>query len=286
MAKLIIGTCSWKYDSWKGIIYPEFGEINYLEEYSKHYKTVEVDQWFWSLFNIVKLPEKRDVDNYKESVPEDFKFTIKVPNSLTLTHYYSNNKSESLRKNPYFLNLDLFEEFLNILKPLKEQIGSLIFQFEYMNKEKKASLSLLQRLLHQFFTSLPPDLPSISIETRNPFYLNSSYFRFLNDLNLSHVFLQGYFMPPIVGIYNKYKDYIKGQTIIRLHGPDRSGIEKISGKNWNKIYINRDEELTDIVKMIKELQSRDVDVYLNVNNHYEGCAPMTIEKIIKLIPNV
>ena len=57
MNKLHVGTCSWKYDSWKGIIYPEFGEINYLEEYSKHYKTVEVDQWFWSLFNIVKLPE-------------------------------------------------------------------------------------------------------------------------------------------------------------------------------------------------------------------------------------
>ena len=26
-------------------------------------------------------------------------------------------------------------------------------------------------------------------------------------------------MPPIVAIYNKYKEYIKGQTIIRLHGP-------------------------------------------------------------------
>ena len=282
MTKLTIGTCSWKYDSWKGIIYPNDEKINYLKEYSKHYKTVEVDQWFWSLFNIVKLPEKRDIDNYKESVPEDFKFTIKVPNSLTLTHYYSKNKTEPLRKNPYFLNLDLFEEFLNILKPLKEQIGSLIFQFEYLNKEKMNSLSLFQRQLHQFFTSLPPDLPPISIETRNPFYLNSSYFRFLNDLNLSHVFLQGYFMPPIVGIYNKYKDYIKGNTIIRLHGPDRSGIEKMSGENWNKIYINRDEELTDIVKMIQELQSRDVDVYLNVNNHYEGCAPLTIEKIKKL----
>ena len=89
-------------------------------------------------------------------------------------------------------------------------------------------------------------------------------------------------MPSIVGIYNKYKDYITSQTIIRLHGPDRSGIEKISGENWNKIYINRDEKLTVIVKMTKELQSRVVDVYLNVNNHYEGCAPLTIEKIKKL----
>ena len=90
-------------------------------------------------------------------------------------------------------------------------------------------------------------------------------------------------MPPIVGVNNKYKDLIKGQTIISLHGPDRSGIEKISGENWNKIYIPRDEELKDIVEMIKELQNRDVDVYLNVNNHYEGCAPMTIGKVQKLL---
>ena len=90
-------------------------------------------------------------------------------------------------------------------------------------------------------------------------------------------------MPPVVGIYNKYKGYITGQAIIRLHGPDRSGIEKLSGENWNKIYIPLDEELKDIVEMIKELNNRGVDVYLNVNNHYEGCAPMTIERIKKLL---
>ena len=284
MNKLYIGTCSWKYDSWKGIIYPEFGEINYLEEYAKHYKTVEVDQWFWSLFDIVKLPEKKTVEEYKESVPEDFKFTIKVPNSITLTHYYSKNKSEPLRKNPYFMSVDLFEEFLQTMPPIKKQIGSLMFQFEYLNPQKMSSLSVFQNHLHQFFTSLPADVPPMSIEIRNPYYLNSSYFKFLNDLNLSNVFLQGYFMPPVVGVYSKHKDLIKGQTIIRLHGPDRSGIEKMSDNNWNKIYIPRDEELKDIVEMIKDLNNRGVDVYLNVNNHYEGCAPMTIEKIVKLMP--
>ena len=283
MNKLHIGTCSWKYESWKGLIYPEFGEINYLEEYSGHYKTVEVDQWFWSLFEIVKLPEKKTVEEYKASVPEDFKFIIKVPNSITLTHYYIKNRNEPLRRNPYFLNVNLLEEFVQIIKPIINQTAYLIFQFEYLNKEKMPSLSQLQRLLHQFFISLPPDLPPMSIEIRNPFYLNSSFFKFLRDLNLSYVFLQGYFMPPIVEIYNKYKEYIKGQTIIRLHGPDRSEIENISGENWSKIYINRDEELKDIIEMIKELQSREVDVYLNINNHYEGSAPLTIEKINKLL---
>ena len=284
MSKLIIGTCSWKYDSWKGIIYPQLEEINYLKEYSKHYKSVEVDQWFWSLFKTVKLPDKKTVDEYKKSVPKDFKFTIKVPNSITLTHYYNRGKSAPLQKNPHFMSVELFEEFLQTMKPIKNQIGSLIFQFEYLNKQKMSSLSEFQSHLHIFFTSLPADVPPMSIEIRNPNYLNTNYFRFLKDLDLANVFLQGYFMPPIVDIYNKYKEYITGQTIIRLHGPDRSGIEKISGENWNKIYIPRDEELKDIVEMIKDLKNRGVDVYLNVNNHYEGCAPMTIEKIVKLLP--
>ena len=35
--------------------------------------------------------------------------------------------------------------------------------------------------------------------------------------------------------------------------------------------------------MIKDLQNRGVNIYLNVNNHCEGCAPMAIEKVEKLI---
>ena len=93
MASLRIGTCSWKYDSWAGIIYSAKSGINYLEEYSKHYNTVEIDQWFWSLFNdAAKLPDERTVKEYNDSVPDDFKFTIKVPNSITLTHHYSKGK--------------------------------------------------------------------------------------------------------------------------------------------------------------------------------------------------
>ncbi|MGB8320524.1 MAG: DUF72 domain-containing protein, partial [Ignavibacteriaceae bacterium] len=153
MNKLHLGTCSWKYDSWKGIIYPEFGEIKYLEEYSKHYNSVEVDQWFWSLFDIVKLPDIKTVEEYKKSVPEDFKFIVKVPNSITLTHYYSRKRGEPLMKNPHFMSVDLFKEFLQIMKPFRNQIGSLIFQFEYLNKQKISSLSGFQRHLHQFFTS-------------------------------------------------------------------------------------------------------------------------------------
>ena len=68
-------------------------------------------------------------------------------------------------------------------------------------------------------------------------------------------------------------------AVIRLHGPDRQGTEKMTGKSWDRIIVPKDEEMGDILDAINRLLRRGVDVYLNVNNHYEGSAPLTIAKI-------
>ncbi len=275
------GTCSWKYDSWRGIVYSDKENINYLKEYSQHFNTVEIDQWFWSLFppNNVSLPDRRTVEEYAESVPDDFLFTIKVPNAITLTHFYNKDKTQPLVPNPYFLSNELFNEFLEKLSPMEDKIGSLIFQFEYLNKKKMSSLSRFQEMFRQFHSNLKNSVPAIGIEIRNPNYLNASYFQFINDLKLHHVFLEGYFMPPVTEIYSNYKYHVNDLTVIRLHGPDRKGIEKIARNNWDKIYVDREKELSGIIEMIKDLRNRDVDLFVNVNNHFEGSAPLTIERI-------
>lgn len=275
------GTCSWKYDSWKGIIYSDKNNINYLNEYSNHYSTVEIDQWFWSLFppNKVVLPDTRVAQDYKDSVPNDFLFTIKVPNSITLTHFYNRKKKEPLQANPYFLSVNLFEEFLKTLKPISNNIGCLIFQFEYLNKQKMNSLSEFQQMIYEFYSNLSKDIPPIGFEIRNPNYLKNSYFELIKELNISNVFLEGYFMPHVIEVYNKYKKYIKRLTVLRLHGPDRKGIEKISNENWNKIYVDREKEIKSIVEMIRDLEKNEVDLFINVNNHFEGSAPLTINRI-------
>ena len=279
---LRFGTCSWKYESWKGIVYSETNLKNYLKEYSKKFNTVEIDQWFWSLFppSKVVLPQKKVVEDYKKSVPADFLFTIKVPNSITLTHFYKDSKEDQLKPNPFFLSVEIFEEFLNSIEPIKNQVGCLIFQFEYLNKQKMNSLSHFQSKISEFYSQLSKNIPAIGIEIRNPNYLNENYFKFLSELKLAPVFLDGYYMPPATEIYSKFKKHINNLAVIRLHGPDRKGIEKIANDNWNQIYINRDVEIKSIVEMIKEMQSNEVDLFVNVNNHFEGSAPLTIQKLI------
>ena len=92
-------------------------------------------------------------------------------------------------------------------------------------------------------------------------------------------------MPSILDLYTQWRSFLFGLDVmvIRLHGPDRQGIEKQTGKRWDRIMAPRDEELSSVADMVPELLDHDVDVYLNVNNHYEGSAPLTIERIGELM---
>ncbi|MEE4242996.1 MAG: DUF72 domain-containing protein, partial [Desulfopila sp.] len=224
---LRIGTCSWKYESWQGLVYSQRKGINYLQEYSRHFSTVEIDQWFWSLFkgNTVVLPKAEVVEEYAASVPPGFLFSIKVPNSITLTHHYTKTKSTPLIPNTHFLSTELMGKFLKTLEPLGDHIGPLMFQFEYLNKIKMAGLSHFMKMFEVFLQGLPEGY-QYCIEIRNPNYLKSEYFDFLAEHHLGHVFLQGYYMPSIFGLYDKFKDRLSDPVIIRLHGMDREGIEE------------------------------------------------------------
>ena len=280
MAKLRIGTCSWKYDSWKGIVYSGQTENNYLAEYAQHFNTVEIDQWFWSLFaeKKVLLPNARDVNQYAESVHDDFRFTVKIPNSITLTHYYNKNKFAPLIPNPHFLSQDVFGAFLETLTPMKDKIGVLIFQFEYLNLQKMSSLSEFIEKFEAFASSLNKEY-IYGIEIRNPNFLKKPYFEFLQRNKLAPVLLQGYYMPPVKEAFKEMEGSLTSPVVLRLHGPDRSSIEKKTGNIWNAIVEPKDEELEEIARLILFLLQKDVDIFVNVNNHYEGSAPLTIQRI-------
>jgi uncharacterized protein YecE (DUF72 family) len=277
---LRIGTCSWKYESWEGLVYSQKKGINYLQEYSRHFSTVEIDQWFWSLFkgNTVVLPKLEVVKEYAASVPSGFLFSIKVPNSITLTHHYNKKKSTPLAPNTHFLSTELMGKFLQTLEPLGDHIGPVMFQFEYLNKNKMPSIGHFMEMFEVFLLGLPVGY-QYCIEIRNPNYLKDEYFGFLAEHHLGHVFLQGYYMPSIFELYEKFKDRLSDPVVIRLHGMDREGIEERANNIWDTIVDPRDDEIMRLKNVVRDLRERRHHLFLNVNNHYEGSAPRTIEKI-------
>ena len=153
MTALYIGTCSFKYPSWEQLVYSSRTPDDYLAEYARMYASVEIDQWFWSLGkDSIGFPRPFDVHSYAASVPPHFRFTIKCPNAITLTHHYS--KSNQLEANRSFLDTQVFETFHRALEPIHPNIGMYIFQFEYLNRIKMPDRKQFLQQLAQFFSRL------------------------------------------------------------------------------------------------------------------------------------
>jgi len=285
MASPRIGTCSWNFPSWEGVLY-EDGRLSgpeLLLAYATRFDAVEVDRWFWSLFagGRVRLPDPEDAKAYRGAVPDSFRFAVKVPNSITLTHEYSKTKGDPLVRNPHFLSESLLAEFLDRLRPMHDVLGPTLFQFEYLNRQKMPSRNAFLDALEPFARSLPKDF-SYGIEVRNPRYLDEAFYGFLAEMGLCPVLISGYWMPSLGDLFDEHRERLCqfDTVVIRLMGSDRSGIEAATGKAWNRIVDPHNEELQSVAGILKDLTRAGRTPFLFVNNHYEGSAPLTITRLI------
>lgn len=268
---LKIGTCSWNYDSWLGLVYSkkQSHAFEYLPEYSKKYNTVEIDSWFY------KLPDQSEIELYFSNVPDSFTFSCKAPQALSQVFRFGTQENNSS-----FLDPTLFIDFYNRILPFQKQIDCIILEFEYMNKQKMDSLGTFCKRLETFTNNVPHDIP-LAIECRNSNYMIKDYFQFLLENNLCHVFSENIYMPPIIDLIDNYSDYLPHKIIIRLLGHDRKEIEKATSNNWNKVVDKKD--LLPIVKRVKSFLDNKHPVIININNHFEGSAPLTISEFIDLL---
>lgn len=289
---LRIGTCSWKYPEWSRVgVYPKGYDDqagNFLEPYSKFFNTVEVDQWFWSLYTpkFIRLPSPRTVNECAQTVSKGFLFTVKAPNSITLTHFYTKGTQAKQypecagKPNKHFLDPDLLRKFLRVLEPMEEKLGPIMFEFEYLNREKMDSLDAFLVALENFFVELPKGY-EYGVESRNPNYLKASYFSLLKRFNVAHVFLEGYYMPPVSSVIKSQSSITARHTVFRLHGPDREGMAQKAGGMWDRIQIDRSPILEGIGDILKMVIEERISAFVNVNNHFEGCAPISIAKLLR-----
>ena len=287
---LRIGTCSWKYDSWKGLVYEKgkaYRPNDYLPDYARAFGSVEVDQWFWSLFpGGPRLPDPSVARLYAKSVPDDFVFTVKAPNSLTLTHHYAKqtpaNADLANTPNPAFLDRDLLCRFLEALSPLESKLGPVMFQFEYLNKQKMASKEIFFDRVGAFIDKAPKGY-QYAVEIRNPNYYSTSFFEFLKAHGLGFVYLDGYYMPPIGEVFEKFAPETASFQVVRLHGGDRLEIEGQTGEVWDRVVAPKPGGLQAAAKIVKANAKKRVLTYLNLNNHYEGSAPLSARRFLDVL---
>ena len=113
--------------------------------------------------------------------------------------------------------------------------------------------------------------------------MTDDFFDFLRNHKLGFVLLDGYYMPHISEVISKHDVQTAKFSIVRLHGTDRQEIEERSEGLWNDIIEPKDECLNTAASIIKENAKSKITTYINVNNHYEGSAPLTIEILLSYL---
>jgi uncharacterized protein YecE (DUF72 family) len=277
LEELYLGTCSWNYDSWVGLVYSRASPTaaGYLPEYAARYRSAEIDSWFY------RMPEGRDVAEYGAAVGGGFRFTCKVPEEISLTHHRPKVRSAPLVANEGFLSTGRFAEFLGRIEPLLPRIGAIMLEFEYLNRGKMPSLGRFLAAIEAFVSQVPAGLP-LALEPRNANYLVEEYFAFMKEKGLIHVFSEKLYLPSAAALYERFGSALGETAVLRLLGGDRKAMEERAGGRWDRI-VEENPGKEGIARMVVDLLRKGKRVYINVNNHYEGSAPLTIASLEAMI---
>ena len=274
-AGLRIGTCSWNYDSWVGLVYSaaQRRAVDYLAEYSNQYDTVEIDSTFYA------IPSRDSIAEYASAVREGFRWTCKAPRQITLTHHRG-KRGAAPEPNAGFLSVDETRRFLDAIEPILASTDAVMFEFEYLNRIKMpgGGAEFIDRL-GSFLTRLPDGVP-YAVEPRNSRYITGEWFSFLQGLGVAHVFSQKQYLPNVWELFRSNESVIRTmpRAVVRLLGGDRKEIEERTGGRWDAIVEPRDDEREKILGVVASYVGEAYAI-LNVNNHYEGSAPVSIRSI-------
>ena len=111
MARILIGTSGWHYDSWRGPFFPKGMPIkNQLQYYASQFQTAELNGVFY------RTPTPEAVRNWRDQTGDDFVFAWKASKFITHWKRLSGNSVNSL---------ELMESRLSLLG---DKAGPILFQ--------------------------------------------------------------------------------------------------------------------------------------------------------------
>lgn len=187
VARILIGTSGWHYDSWRGPFFPTGLPLkSQLQYYASQFQTTELNGVFY------RTPSLDAVTAWGAQTGEDFVFAWKASKFITHWKRLSNNSVNSLA---------LIEERLTVLG---EKAGPVLFQLP-PNFEADA-----ERLAA--FCKLLPERRRYSFEFRHPSWYQPAIMRILSQQNAALCLSDHHDAP---APWKRTADFV----YIRGHGP-------------------------------------------------------------------
>lgn len=164
--KIYIGCSGYNYKDWKGKFYPEDSkEDQWLEYYSSHFNTVEINNTFY------KFPTAELMKRWVEGTPDDFRFTIKA------NRYLSHMKK--LKVDESFLNS--LKEFNKVLSSAKEKLDCVLWQLP-------GNLHKNESKIRSFCSSLDHNINHV-VEFRHKSWFDEEIYDILSKEDVSYCIL-------------------------------------------------------------------------------------------------
>ena len=287
---IYVGTSSWKYPGWCGLVYDEqryltrsrFSEAKFnktcLAEYAATYRTVCVDGAYY------QFPTEPYLTGLCDQVPDGFKFAFKITDEITVKKFPSLPRFgvRGGKMNPNFLNPELFrEQFLKPCEPFKAKIGPLMFEFSTFHHGDFEHGRDFVAALDGFLEALPKGW-EYGVEIRNPAWLQPEYFSMLRSHGVAHVFNSWTGMPPVTKQIEMEGSDTANFTASRfLLAPGRVYEAAVKAFTPYAEVKEADEDArTAAARILKQSLETKRRGYIYVNNRLEGCAPLTIEGIL------
>jgi uncharacterized protein YecE (DUF72 family) len=293
---IYIGTSSWKYRGWLGMIYTpsryeyrgKFANTRFerdcLREYAETFKTVCFDGAYYGWLDEAKLGAMA------EQVPPDFRFAFKVTDTITIKRFPSLPRFGPAggTLNEHFLDAPLFcERFLQPLESIRQNVGPIIFEFSKFYPAEYSNGSDFVADLDKFFSQLPKGW-SYSAELRNRTWLGPEYLACLRKHDVAHVFNSWTDMPSV----NEQLQIVGEQqgddamTVARfLLKPGRKYEEAVQRfQPYTETKEVNDDARCAVAAMIDrgwlKLKATRRGEYLYINNRLEGNALNTVHGVL------
>lgn len=295
---VFIGTSSWKYPGWAGLLYDEqrylyrgkFAESRFerdcLDEYAQVFRTVCVDAGYY------KFPSPEYIAGLCSQVPEGFRFVFKVTDEITARTFpkLDRHGNKGGQRNPHFLDAELFRAaFLASCEKHREKIGLLIFEFSHFHPRDFERGREFVEMLDAFLSQLPPGW-QYGVEVRNKSLLHADYFAMLKRHAVAHVMNNWTHMPSVAEQWRMpgvlTTDFTAARFLLKPGRTYEQAVHSFSPYNSTKD-VNEEARkaaaavVEHVVEAMTPAKSRRS--FLLVNNRLEGNALFTILAVLTML---
>ena len=255
--KVRLGACAWTFDEWRGAFYPDdLPQERWLEFYARYFNAVEIDATFHG------APSDLTVLRWAESTPASFRFACKLPRSITHACRLRDCSAE-------------FSAFLRAMEPLGAKLHVILIQLPPSFAPKDG-----RPVLRNFLEQLPRDF-RFAIEFRHPGWHRPQVVRLLEKHRVCWVWadtspLNERNLAPFE-LWPNTADFI----YVRLLG-DYSTKYDGDGQHvhrYGKLLWKREAAVESWALKIERHLGEARNVWAFVNNHYEGFAPETCQRL-------